>query len=313
MLAFSDGVSLPYLPPDPEVNPNVESPTFSRFRILGRQVHRQLKQYQKKPSDSKEATLGLKSNKFLLPAFYLYSMERMKDRYSFVQRMKSNKQIRKTADHSLVAEDECPIFNLSDNPQGGYPASMPPNLATCGISSVGDRTSLIRRGRYALNLNDTSTLSEDRDKSSQSYGPEKAKKQVAVDYKDSWAYVRPRDGEFLVGAVGSQDGMDDSDHGTGLTGMTAAKNNTTTTKADLIPSHTNSGDSSKEKEVVRFSFGVSFDGNTIDPVRAEEWRVVIEGLLEPGSRERNITHFSLKSVEGNGLDKVPGQLKGAKL
>ncbi len=123
------------------------------------------------------------------------------------------------------------------NFQGAYPPSLPQTLATCGISSVGDRTALISSGQYRLD----------------SYTMQKERKDVAADFRDMWSFVRPRDGEFLVGAVGNRDTEDGQ---------------------------------------MQLGFGASFDGNAIDPERAREWRDVIEGLLEPegegGGRESKL-------------------------
>ena len=109
--------------------------------------------------------------------------------------------------------------------QGAYKPAVPQTLATCGISSVGDRTGLISSGKYSL---DSSFMQEEG-------------KDIAADFRNMWSFVRPRDGEFLVGAAGNRDTEDGQ---------------------------------------MQLGFGVSFDGNAIDPVRAREWKEVIEGLLE---------------------------------
>ena len=200
MLAFSDGITLPFLPSD--------LPLEGRFKLLGRQAHRQLKSFQKrKRTEAEELALGTKGPKFLLPTFYLASQDRWKMRWASVGR-----------------EDSLGFANV--NFQGAYPAAIPQTLATCGISSVGDRTALISSGKYSLDVRDM----------------QKEGKDVAADFRNMWSFVRPRDGEFLVGAAGNRD---------------------------------------NEGGEMSLGFGVSFDGNAIDPEMAKEWKEVIEGLLEP--------------------------------
>ena len=60
-------------------------------------------------------------------------------------------------------------------------------------------------------------------------------KEVAADFRDVWSFVRPRDGEFLVGAAGNRDTDDQS---------------------------------------MSLGFGVSFDGNSVDPDKARGWEGV---------------------------------------
>lgn len=94
---------------------------------------------------------------------------------------------------------------------------MSSTLATCGVSSVGPRGSIIASGRF-----NTKDLGKGQD--------------LAVDFRELYTTVRARDGEFLVGAVG--------DNGI-------------------------------------LKFGVSYDGCAIDPVLAEEWKKVMETIMEP--------------------------------
>lgn len=64
MLAFSDGISLPFLPS--------ELPVEARFKLLVRQAHRQLGVYQKKPRSSGDsARLGARSPSQMIPMQYL--------------------------------------------------------------------------------------------------------------------------------------------------------------------------------------------------------------------------------------------------
>lgn len=183
MLAFSDGVTLPFLPHDLDF--------VGRFKLLGRLAHRQLRQYQKrKRSLEEEIHLGSRSPSQLIPALFCSTTERMENR----------------AD----AEAKAGI-----NVQGSLPAKASPTLATCGISSVGDISVLMTPPKV-----DLSNLGG---------------KDLVAEFKGISSLVRPRDGEFLVGAYG------DSKH---------------------------------------LSFGVSYDANAIDPAKAEEWKMVMEGLLD---------------------------------
>lgn len=64
MLAFSDGISLPFLPST--------LPVEARFSLLVRQAHRQLGVYQKKPRSSGDAAkLGARSPSQMIPMQYL--------------------------------------------------------------------------------------------------------------------------------------------------------------------------------------------------------------------------------------------------
>ncbi|KAK5072229.1 hypothetical protein LTR64_003989 [Lithohypha guttulata] len=183
MLAFSDGVTLPFLPHDLDF--------VGRFKLLGRLAHRQLRQYQKrKRSLEEEIHLGSRSPSQLIPALFCSTTERMENR----------------AD----AEAKAGI-----NVQGSLPAKASPSLATCGISSVGDISVLMTAPKV-----DLSNLGG---------------KDLVAEFKGISSLVRPRDGEFLVGAYG------DSKH---------------------------------------LSFGVSYDANAIDPAKAEEWKMVMESLLD---------------------------------
>ena len=118
MLAFSDGLTLPFLSSD--------LPLEGRFRLLAKQAHRQLKQYQKRKRTEKEVVeLGSRSPAQLIPHLYLESVER--------------------AENQLPPERRQGI-----NPQGAYPAKQSPTPATCSVSSVGSRVGLISSGKYDL-------------------------------------------------------------------------------------------------------------------------------------------------------------------
>lgn len=150
MLAFSDGVTLPFLPRDLDF--------VGRFRLLGRLAHRQLRQYQKKKKSlEEEIHLGSRSPSQLIPALFCSTLERMEGR---------------------VPEGQKAGVTV----QGNYPARAGPSLATCGISSVGDVSALLTPP--AVNLD------------------ESTKKDIVAELKGMGSTVRPRDGEFLVGAIG---------------------------------------------------------------------------------------------------------------
>lgn len=185
MLAFSEGIALPFLASDLDFE--------GRFRLLGKQAHRQLRQYQKRPRNAHaKAVLGSKSPDQLLPMMYLITMERLEGK---------SVEARKRG------------WNI----QGKYPAKTGSTMATCGVSSVGPRGSIIASGKF-----NTRELAEGQD--------------LAVDFRELHTTVRAREGEFLVGAVG--------DNGI-------------------------------------LKFGVSYDGSAIDPVLAEEWKQVMETIMEP--------------------------------
>jgi hypothetical protein len=149
MLAFSDGITLPFLPS--------HLPLDGRFRLLGKQANRQLRQYQKrKRTTTEELSLGSHSPSQLLPSLFLSTTERLEERRQPGQRK-------------------------GWNVQGAFPASVAPTPATCGISSVGNRATIISPGKY-----DTSAI------------PQNAS--VVADFRDMQSAVRPRNDEFLCGA-----------------------------------------------------------------------------------------------------------------
>ncbi|KAK7892507.1 hypothetical protein LTR67_007604 [Exophiala xenobiotica] len=184
ILAFSDGVTLPYLPSDLDFE--------GRLRLLGKQAARQLRQYQKRlRSLEEEVHLGSKSPTQLFPLLYLSTLERLESRTK-VERKRG--------------------WDV----QGEYPAKLGATPATCGVSSVGARSSVISSGKY-----DTGKLPPGHD--------------VVADFRNLNTTVRARDGEFLVGVVGDGDYL---------------------------------------------RFQVSYDGCAIDPSKAEEWKHVLETMLE---------------------------------
>lgn len=157
MLAFSDGISLPFLPSNLDLE--------GRLRLLIRQAHRQLMAYQKRVNP-KADTSGLEYMSSrgagrILATQYVGSIERLE--------MRAPEEIRRGL-----------------NPQGEYPMRPNMSMQTCGVSSIGRRQSMITQGVY--DLDDPS-------------------KDFVADYRNIYASVRPRDGEFLVGCGGSEDGL----------------------------------------------------------------------------------------------------------
>ena len=122
MLAFSDGILLPFLSRDLDLN--------GRIRLLAKQAHRQLAAYQKRqrPRDAEDALqyMGSRGAGRVLAIQYLASIER--------------------ADAMLPKHLERGI-----NPQGAYPTRPNETQQTCGVSSVGRIDGLIKQGMYDLN------------------------------------------------------------------------------------------------------------------------------------------------------------------
>jgi len=156
MLAFSDGIALPFLPSYLDLD--------GRIRLLARQAHRQLAAYQKRTrpiGDDAKQYMGSRGAGRVLANQYLSSIER--------------------ADAILP-----PQLRRGINPQGAYPMRPNNTLQTCGVSSVGRRDAFIKQGMY--DVNDEAA-------------------EFAADFRDVLANVRARDGEFLVGIAGADDGL----------------------------------------------------------------------------------------------------------
>lgn len=118
MLAFSDGILMPFLPSS--------LPIEARFRLTAKHANRELRVYQKrlKNADAK-AGLDPHSPGRIIANNYLWSTERIESR--------------------LPAERKMNI-----NPQGSLPATISSG-ATCGVSSIGLTSSWFREGMYDLN------------------------------------------------------------------------------------------------------------------------------------------------------------------
>jgi hypothetical protein len=161
MLAFSDGVVLPFLPSSLDLE--------TRFKVLVRQAHRQLGLYQKRAKAEEVdsiAYMGSRGAGRVIAMNYVGAMERL--------RSKLPEELR----HTLG----------SHGPQGELTAAQNGSMATCGVSSVG--RSGWRQGEFDVN----GELGEGEDA-------------FVADYRSSKQNVRARDGEFLVGVWGDDDGI----------------------------------------------------------------------------------------------------------
>lgn len=131
MLAFSDGLTLPFLPS--------HLPLEGRFRLLAKHAHRQLSLYQKNPRNPQTVTLGSRSPAQVLPMNYIGCIERLATKFPPHLRSKH------------------------PSPQGAYPAREDFGTATCGVSSTGSRAHILTKGMYALDAGNTSFAADFRD------------------------------------------------------------------------------------------------------------------------------------------------------
>lgn len=161
MLAFSDGIELPFLP--------ASMPLENRIKLLARRAQKQLAVYQKRerPVADSEGLhyMGSRGPGRMLATQYVASIER--------------------------AEAKMPsaLRGEGGGPQGAYPMRPNATVQTCGVSSVGRRDALIQQRMYDVQA----PLGEGRD--------------FVADFKDMNAAVRARDGEFLIGVGGAEDGL----------------------------------------------------------------------------------------------------------
>ncbi|KAJ9669354.1 hypothetical protein H2201_000706 [Coniosporium apollinis] len=118
MLAFSDGIVMPFLPSS--------LPVEGRFRLLAKIAHRQLRMYQKRLRDP-DLNLGLSPHNpaRMIATNYIAAVER--------------------AETKLPPERRTGM-----NPQGAYPANYNFGSATCGVSSVGSVKDLLSPGMFDL-------------------------------------------------------------------------------------------------------------------------------------------------------------------
>jgi hypothetical protein len=116
MLAFSDGIVMPFLPST--------LPIEGRFKVLAKAAHRQLRSYQKRLRDPVN-DLDSHSPLRMMASNYLLAIERVKAKLP-------------------------PHLRLGDDPQGAYPGNWSFQTATCGVSSVGSVKQWVGPGRYSL-------------------------------------------------------------------------------------------------------------------------------------------------------------------
>ena len=156
MLAFSDGILLPFLPSS--------LPIEGRIRLLARRAHKQLATFQKRAGTQHDTAgfeyFSARGAGRLLPVHYLFSIERWVAKFPDAERRRAL------------------------DPQRMYPMRPNATMQTCGVSSVGSKVSVLRRGMVSLD-------SGDRD--------------FVADFRSSHAAVRPRDDEFLVGVGGDDE------------------------------------------------------------------------------------------------------------
>lgn len=161
MLAFCDGILLPFLPSDLDLD--------GRFKLLVRHAQRQLSAFQKRarPEDASDPIgyMGSRGAGRVIAMNYITTSER--------EQLKLPEYRRKN----------------TGQPQGELPARMNGSQQTCGVSSVGKTTQ--RRGMYDLSR----PVGKDDD-------------DFVADWLGTLGSVRVRDGEFLCGIVGDEDGMD---------------------------------------------------------------------------------------------------------
>jgi hypothetical protein len=119
MLAFSEGILMPFLPPS--------LPVEARFKLIAKHANRELRVYQKRLKDGSQA-LGMfdkHSPARLLATGYVAQMERVEDRLP---------KDRKTG----------------STPQGVLKPNLGKFGATCGVSSVGSVKAYFKIGEYDL-------------------------------------------------------------------------------------------------------------------------------------------------------------------
>jgi len=177
MLAFSDGMALPFLPSD--------LPIEARFRVLARQADRQLKMYQKKKKKSSQ-NRNQEGNQN--PKEGGKGPEDEKDAHSAIGWLHAQSPLRLLATNFLITmervEGKLPEHLKSGgaNPQGAYPANWSPYGATNLVSSVGLVKEWVAPGRYSLDGGDGGD--------------------VAADFREVATGVRARENEFLVQSSG---------------------------------------------------------------------------------------------------------------
>lgn len=160
MLAFSDGVLLPFLSSSLDLD--------GRIKLLVRSAQRQLARYQKRPAQTTVSGMldymGPRGAGRVVPMNYLDVIERRNHKLPEHLRQKFEYQ-----------------RNLPKQPNA--------TLATCGVSSVGKTHPAFGPGQYDLDR------------------PLEAGGDLVADLRDVRFCVRPRDGEFLVGVLGTDESI----------------------------------------------------------------------------------------------------------
>lgn len=152
MLSFGDNFPIPFL------SPNLDR--AGRLRLLLLQCQRKLGKYQKRiRSPSEKLSLAAYSPSRLLANGYIAQLDRGRD---------------------MKRPDGSRRFQF--NPQGDYPSSRDPNIATNGVSNVGSLSHFFDEKAHLVPDEDKSTDLEAR-------------------WKASRSGVRTREGEFLVGVM----------------------------------------------------------------------------------------------------------------
>ncbi|QDS73005.1 hypothetical protein FKW77_009046 [Venturia effusa] len=116
MLAFSQGIVMPFLPSS--------LPVEGRFKLLAKAAHRQLRVYQKRLRDPVQG-VDNHSPLRMMASNYLLAIERVKAKLP-------------------------PHLREGIDPQGAYPWNSSFQTATCGVSSVGSVKHWVGPGRYNL-------------------------------------------------------------------------------------------------------------------------------------------------------------------
>ena len=128
MLAFSDGIVLPFLSSD--------LPIEGRLKLLSITAHRQLRRFQKRKRGPEVA-------------------------------VQADSPVRMVAQNYVTAVEQIerklpPNYRSGVNPQGLYDANLDLGVATCGVSSMGTLKQL-SKGKYALDVEDKDFAADFRD------------------------------------------------------------------------------------------------------------------------------------------------------
>ncbi|KAK3061458.1 hypothetical protein LTS18_006243 [Coniosporium uncinatum] len=186
MLAFSDGMALPFLPGS--------LPIDARFRVLARQADRQLKMYQKKKKkqnqkqDQKKQNQNQNQTQNQIAGEKGRKEEKTDD--AAVGWLHAQSPLRLLATNFLITmervEAKLPEHLKSGgaDPQGAYPANWSPYGATNLVSSVGLVKEWVAPGGYPLD------------------GDGDGDDGIAADFREVATGVRARENEFLVQSSG---------------------------------------------------------------------------------------------------------------